>query len=249
MAAQKLAGKKALVTGGSRGLGAAAARRLAGEGADVAIVYARSKDKAEAVVGELKDLGVRAAAFQADLGEPDQATRVVSDVAEHFGRIDVLVNSASVFVTGPLGALALDDIARQWAVNVHGLVAITLEAVKHMPDGGRIINLGSVNGERSAAAGVADYSATKAAVSAYTRSWAHDLAPRRITVNAVLPGPSDTDMGIPQDSELGKFVLGLLPYRRYASPDEVAAVIGFLASPDASYSTGSEIRVDGGWNA
>lgn len=174
---------------------------------------------------------------------------MVADIVERFGRIDILVNSAGVFVTGAMGTLSLDDIARQWAVNVQGLVATTLEAVKHMPDGGRIVNLGSANAERSAAAGLGDYAATKAAVSAYRRSWAHDVAPRKITVNTVLPGPSDTDMGIPQESDLGKFVLGLLPYHRYASPDEVAAVIVFLASPDASYTTGGEIRVDGGWNA
>ncbi|WP_431953377.1 SDR family NAD(P)-dependent oxidoreductase [Actinacidiphila sp. bgisy167] len=249
MAEQKLAGRTALVTGGSRGLGAAAARRLAREGADVAITYVHAKDKAEAVVDELKGLGVRAAAFQADQGKPDEVIGMVGRVAERFGRIDILVNNAGVFVTGPIGALSLDDITRQWAVNVRGMVAATLEAIKYMPDGGRIVNLGSVNGERSAAAGLGDYAATKAAVAAYTRSWAHDLAPRKITVNTVLPGPSDTDMGIPQESDLGTFVLGLLPYHRYASPDEVAAVIAFLAGPDASYTTGGEIRVDGGWNA
>ncbi|WP_372444992.1 SDR family NAD(P)-dependent oxidoreductase [Microbispora corallina] len=223
--------------------------RLAREGADVALTYVHEKDKAEAVVDELTSLGVKAAAFQADQGKPDEVIGMVRGVADRFGRIDVLVNNAGVFVTGPIGSLSLDDITRQWAVNVQGLVATTLEAVKSMPDGGRIINMGSVNGERSAAAGLVDYAATKAAVSAYTRSWAHDLAPRRITVNAVLPGPSDTDMGIPQESDLGKFLLGLLPYHRYASPDEVAGVIAFLASPDASYTTGGEIRVDGGWNA
>ena len=229
MAEKTLAGKTALVTGGSRGLGAAAARRLAAEGADVAIAYVHSKGKAEAVVGE--------------------ARRMVGDVAQQFGGIGILVTSAGVFVTGPVGTLSLDDIARQWAVNVQGLVTTTLEALQHMPDGGRIINLGSVNGERSAAAGLSDYLATKAAVSAYTRGWAHDLAPRKITVNAVSPGPSDTDMAIPQESDFGKMVLGLLPYHRYASPDEVAAAIACLASPDASYTTGGELRVDGGWNA
>lgn len=245
----KLAGKTALVTGGSRGIGAAAARRLAAEGADVAVAYVQSKDKAEAVVAELKAFGVRAAAFQADQGRRDEVVRMVGEVAEQFGRIDIVVNSAGIFLVGPLGALPPGDVARMWAVNVQGTVTTTQEAVKHMPDGGRVINLGSVVGERAHAAGFADYTATKAAVASYARSWAHELAPRNITANTVVVSFSDTDMVIPQESDLGKAIIEALPFHRYSSPDEVAALISFLASPDASYMTGGDIRVDGGWNA
>ncbi|WP_328356067.1 SDR family oxidoreductase [Streptomyces sp. NBC_00445] len=250
MTEKKLAGRTALVTGGSRGIGAAAARRLAAEGADVAIAYAKSKDKAEAVVGDLNALGVRAAAFQADQGVHDEVVRMVGEVAQEFGRIDIVVNSAGIFLfDGPTGKLSPSDVARQWAVNVQGVATTTQEALQHMPDGGRVINLGSVVQERAFAGGFADYSATKAAVSAYAKSWAHELAPRKITANTIVVSFSDTDMVIPPESEMGKIVIGSLPLRRYSTPDEVAAVIAFVASPDASYMTGGDIRVDGGWNA
>jgi 3-oxoacyl-[acyl-carrier protein] reductase len=244
-----LRGKVALVTGGSRGLGAAAARRLAASGADIAIAYAQSEVRAKAVAGEARDLGARAFIFQADLGSRDQAAIMVDAAAAEFGRIDILVNSAGVFLTGLMGSLSAADSDRQWAVNVHGLVATTAQALKYMPDGGRIINVGSVAGERAYAAGFGDYSATKAAVSIYARSWAHELAPRAITVNTVLASFAATDMVIPPETDLGRQVLAGLPFHRYAKPEEVAAAITFLASPAASYMTGGDIRVDGGWNA
>lgn len=244
-----LGGKVALVTGGSRGLGAASARRLAASGADVAVAYVQSEAKAAAVAEDLWRLGVHAAIFQADLGNRDQAVNMVDAVAAEFGHIDVLVNSAGIFLNGPIGALSTADVDRQWAVNVHGLVATTGQALKHMPDGGRIINVGSVVGERAYMAGFGDYSATKAAVSMYGRSWAHELAPRAITVNTVIVSFAVTDMVIPPRSDLGKQVLGALPLHRYAEPEEVAAAVAFLANPAASYVTGSELRVDGGWNA
>jgi 3-oxoacyl-[acyl-carrier protein] reductase len=201
------------------------------------------------VVDELKGLGVRAAAFRADMAQRDEVVRMVGEVAEHFGRIDIVVNSAAIFRFGPIGALPPEEVAHQWAVNVQGPVTVTQESVKHMPDGGRVINIGSVAGERAATAGFSDYSATKAALSAYGRSWAHDLAPRNITVNTVVVSFAQTDMVIPGESDAGKMVLGLLPFHRYAAPEEVAGTVAFLASPEASYMTGGDIRVDGGWNA
>jgi 3-oxoacyl-[acyl-carrier protein] reductase len=244
-----LVGKVALVTGGSRGLGAASVRRLAASGADVAIAYLQSEAKAAAIAEDVRSLGGRAAVFQADLADRGQAVNMVDAVAAEFGHIDVLVNSAGIFLPGPLGSLSAADIDRQWAVNVHGLVAATGQALKYMPDGGRIINVGSVAGERAYAAGFGDYSATKAAVSMYGRSWAHELAPRGITVNTVVVAFAETDMVIPPDSDLGKQILAALPFHRYSTPEEVAATVAFLASPEASYMTGGDIRVDGGWNA
>jgi 3-oxoacyl-[acyl-carrier protein] reductase len=249
MREKNLQGKIALVTGGSRGLGAASARRLAAAGADVAIAYVNSSDKAEAVVGELKSFGVQAACFQADQANRDEIARMVGEVVERFGRIDILVNSAAVFLTGPLGSLSPDDVAYQWAVNVRGVMDTTQEAIAHMPDGGRVVFLSSAAGERSGFPGIGDYAATKAALISYTASWALELAPRNIMVNAVVVGLAQTDMVIPADSDAGKMLLERLPVNRYADPGEVAAVVGFLASPDASYMTGGSIRVDGGWNA
>jgi 3-oxoacyl-[acyl-carrier protein] reductase len=244
-----LHGKIALVTGGSRGIGAACSRRLAAEGADVAISYVKSSAEATAVVDELTALGVRAAAFQADQARREEVVRMVGEVAAHFGRIDILVNSAGVFYPGPMGSVSPEDVAYQWAVNVQGVVTTTEESVAHMPNGGRIINIGSVAGERACMAGVGHYSATKAAVSMYGRSWAHELAPRNITVNTILAGFIQTDMVIPADSETGQMILSTLAFHRYASPEEVAAPVAFLASPAASYMTGGDIRVDGGWDA
>lgn len=244
-----LHGKIALVTGGSRGIGAACSRRLAAEGADVAISYVKSSDKATAVVEELTALGVRAVAFQADQARREEVVRMVGEVAEYFGRIDILVNSGGVFRPGPMGSVSPEDVGYQWAVNVQGVVTTTEESVAHMPNGGRIINIGSVAGERACMAGVGHYSATKAAVSMYGRSWAYELAPRNITVNTILAGFVQTDMVIPANSETGQMILSTLAFHRYASPEEVAAPVAFLASPAASYMTGGDIRVDGGWDA
>lgn len=246
---KNLQGKVALVTGGSRGLGAASARRLAAAGADIAVAYEKSANKASAVVKDLESVGVQAMTVQGDQGNRDEVLRLVAQVVQRFGRIDILVNSAAIFLGAPIGALSPAQTARLWAVNVHGVVTTTAEAVAHMPDGGRIISIGTVTGQRAFGAGFGDYSATKAAVSIYGRSWAHELAPRGITVNTVVCSPADTDMGIPQDSELGAMVLRAAPFHRYAAPSEVAAAVAFLASPEASYITGTDLNVDGGWNA
>lgn len=247
---KNLQGKVALVTGGSRGLGAASARRLAAAGANVAIGYEKSVDKANAMVKDLEGVGVQAMAIQADQGRREDVVRLVAETARQFGRIDILVNSAAIFLGGgPMGSLSPEQTERLWAVNVHGVVTTTSEAVAHMPDGGRVISIGTVTAQRAFAGGFADYSATKAALSIYGRSWAHELAPRKITVNTVVCSMAETDMGIPQDSELGAMLLTVHPSHRYARPEEVAAAVRFLASPEASYITGTDLNVDGGWNA
>ncbi len=242
-----LTGKVALVTGGSRGIGAATARALAEDGADVAISYAASADKAEAIVSELEAKGVRAAAFKADQADPAQVEGLVKAVDERFRRLDILVNNAGVFVTGVLGdpSNAIAEFERQLAVNVGGVVAAVRAAAGVLGEGGRIITVGSVAGTRVGFPGMADYAATKAAVVGYTKGWARDLGPRGITVNVVQPGPIDTDMN-PADGAFAAAVKTTTALGRYGRPEEVAAAIVFLASPAASYITGALLDVDGG---
>ncbi len=244
-----LNGKVALVTGGSRGIGAAIARRLAEDGADVAISYAASAEKAETVARDLEARGVRAAAFKADQADPVAVEALVHAVAEHFGRLDILVNSAGVAVTGAVGDPAdAAGLERQLSVNVRGVAAAVRAATAHLGDGGRIISIGSQLGEQVPFAGVADYSATKAAVAVYTRGWARDLGPKGITVNVVQPGPIATDMN-PADGPSAAAQTARTALGRYGRPEEIAAAVAFLASPEASYITGSALTVDGGSNA
>jgi 3-oxoacyl-[acyl-carrier protein] reductase len=243
-----LTGKVALVTGGSRGIGAAVARTLAGQGADVAISYAASADKAQAVAGELEALGVKAAVFQADQGDAAQVARLVADVAAKFGRLDILVNNAGVFEGNTLGGDDFAAVDRLLTVNVGGVIAGIRAAAKVMGEGGRIITMSSAIAQRVGAAGFADYTASKAAIEGYTRGAARDLAAKGITVNAIGVGPVSTDMN-PDVGEFADWLRSLTALGRYGTPEEIANVAAFLASPAASYITGAVIPVDGGAGA
>jgi 3-oxoacyl-[acyl-carrier protein] reductase len=245
---KKLTGKVALVTGGSRGIGAGIARSLADEGADIAISYVSSPDKAKTLVRELQEKGVRAVAFQADQARPDEVAGLVRKVAEHFGHLDILVNNAGVFITGPVGEVTNENVDRQFAINVGGVNAAVREAAKIMTEGGRIISIGSIAAVTSPWPGIGDYSASKAAVAAYTRGWARDLGPKGITVNVVEPGPIDTDMN-PSDAEFAKPQIAGTALGRFGRPEEVGAVVAFLASKNAGFITGASIAVDGGYGA
>lgn len=247
---KKLTNKVALVTGGSRGIGAAVARALADDGADVAISYVASPDKAEAVVADLVSKGVRAHAFKADQADAKAVEALVQQVVEKFGKLDILVNNAGVFTTGQVHDRAnnIAELDRMFAVNVSGVAVAVRTAAPLMHEGGRIITVGSTLGESTPMAGMSDYSATKAAIVGYTRGWARDLGPKGITVNVVQPGPIDTDMN-PADGELANFVKTATALGRHGKPDEVAAAVAFLASPSATYITGTTLNVDGGFNA
>ncbi|MFD8986135.1 SDR family NAD(P)-dependent oxidoreductase [Streptomyces sp. NPDC059564] len=242
-----LDGRVALVTGGSRGIGEATARALAAEGADVAISYAASRERAATVAGELRAAGVRAAAYRADQADPGQVAGLVDAVVADFGRLDILVNNAGVVVGGRVdedGDPA--EVERQFAVNVGGVAAGVRAASRVMGEGGRIVTVGSNLGARPGVAGVADYAASKAAVVGYSKGAARDLAPRGITVNVVRSGSVATDMNPPRgayaDAQRAANAMG-----RFGRPEEVAAGIVFLAGPTASFITGAVLDIDGGY--
>ncbi|MFF3090482.1 SDR family oxidoreductase [Streptomyces nojiriensis] len=235
----------ALVTGGSRGIGAAVALRLAEDGADVAITYVSDAEAAAEVVGKVEALGRRALAVRADAADPAAAGAAVERVVAEFGRLDVLVNNAGVGVLGPLAELAPADVERVLAVNVRGVFLTTQAAAAHLDSGGRVITIGSCMTQRVPGPGGTLYAMSKSALTGLTRALARELGGRGITANIVHPGPVDTDMN-PADGPYAGAQAALTALGRFGAPREVAAVVSFLAGEEASYVTGAEFAVDGG---
>jgi len=244
----KLAGKAALVTGGGKGIGAAIARRLAAEGARVAITYHASAKPAAALVDEIVATGGEAIALAADLAAPDAVRQAVGETLRRFGRLDILVNNAGMGVAASIEDVAMADFEACVAVNFTAVFVATQEAARHMTAGGRIITIGSVNGDRIPFQGGAVYAATKAAVAGLARGAARDLGPRGITVNVVQPGPTDTDMN-PADGPWADAGRAATALGRYGEPADVASLVAFLASDEARFITGASLNVDGGYNA
>lgn len=244
---KNLADKVALVTGGARGVGREVVRRLAREGADIAFIYGASEAAARDTESELQAIGVRARAYRADLDKPELLPDVAKSVVADFGRIDILVNCAGIFTVGMLGDVSFADYERAMNVNLDSVYYLTSEVSKSMSSGGRIINISSTLAERAGGPAIAVYNATKAGVSSLARSWAHDLGPRGILVNAIQPGHVNTDMN-PDTTDYHHEMVKRIPLARYAMPAEIAGVVAFLAGPDAAYITGATINVDGGLN-
>ncbi len=243
-----LKNKRALVTGGSRGIGAAIVKRLAREGADVAFTYVSKPDQAQETVKAAQALGVRATAIQADSSDADAVAAAVEQTVVEFGGIDILVNNAGIGVFGPLEETTLKDFDRTFAVNVRAVFGAAKAAAKHMKEGGRIITIGSCNAERMPFAGGATYAMSKAALVGLVKGLARDLGPRGITVNNVQPGPVDTDMN-PAEGEFAEMLKKLMALPRYGSTDEIAGMVAYLASPEAGFVTGASLTIDGGFTA
>ncbi|MFB6815453.1 3-oxoacyl-ACP reductase family protein [Streptomyces sp. NPDC056347] len=244
----RLEGNVALVTGGSRGIGAAVALRLAEEGADIVLTYENNTERAEGVVERIRAAGRRALALRADSAAPGAPAAAVDEAAATFGRLDVLVNNAAVFLVGPLEDWGPAEIDRTLAVNVRAPFTASQAAARHMGPGGRIISIGSNVADRAPFPGLALYSMSKTALAGMTRGLARELGPRGITVNLVHPGPTDTDAN-PADGPGARAIAGLTALGRYAEASEIAATVAHLASPDGAYVTGACLHVDGGFTA
>lgn len=244
----RLTGRVAVVTGGSRGIGAAIATRLASEGADVAITYSGSGEAADKTVAVIRSAGVRGMAVRADAADAEAVKAIVPQVVAAFGRLNVLVNNAGIFVMGPLAECSDEDFERIVAINVRAVFLASREAARVMGEGGRIITIGSVNGDRVPFPGCALYAMSKAALIGLTKGWARDLGPRGITVTCVQPGPVDTDMN-PASGDLADLLIPETALGRYGRADEVAALVAFLASSESANITGCTLNIDGGFDA
>jgi 3-oxoacyl-[acyl-carrier protein] reductase len=245
---QKLAGKVAVVTGGSRGIGAAIAKRLATDGANVAITYTKGADAAASVVKEIERAGRKAIAIQADAADADAVKAAVEKTVATFGRLDVLVNNAGTAIPKTFEETTLEEMDRMIDINIRGAFVATQAALKHMKDGGRIIMIGSCVGERMMTPGLVPYSATKGAVKMFSQGLSREVGNRGITVNNIQPGPIDTELN-PAAGEWAVPQKAATALNRYGSVDDVAALVAFVAGPESSYITGANLTVDGGMNA
>jgi 3-oxoacyl-[acyl-carrier protein] reductase len=244
----KLDGKVALVTGASRGIGAAIAKRLARDGADVAITYAKTADAANAVVKEIEKTGQKGIAIQADEFDAAAVKAAVDKTVSALGRLDILVNNAGIAIPKKFEETSIEDIDHVIAINVRGTMVATQAALKHLKKDGRIINVGSCVGERMMTPGLVSYSATKGAIKMFTQGLSREVGDRGITVNNVQPGPIDTELN-PASGDWATPQLAVTALKRYGTVDEVAALVAFVASPDSGYITGANLTVDGGTNA
>ena len=244
-----LTGKVALVTGGSRSIGAAIAKRLAADGAKVAFTYVGSEQLALETAGAIEAAGGVALPIQADAGNPDAVRGAIAKVVETYGGLDILVNNAGIALGGgPIDQISFEDYQRMIAVNVTGVFVATQEAVRHMREGGRIVHIGSSMTRYASFPGASLYTLTKGAVTSFNRSLARDLGPRGITVNAVHPGPIDTDAN-PQDGQYSDALKKLMATPRFGKPEDVGALVAFLASPQAGFISGTAHHVDNGFTA
>ena len=242
---QELSGKRALVTGGSRGIGAAIAVALADKGSDVAITYERSAERAHELVQIIRAKGRVAVAIQADSSDPAAIERSVQEAVDTLGGLDILVNNAAIARYANLADISVEDIDALFAVNVRGPMLAVKAAIPHLGAGARIINIGSAGAERIVGTPGTAYFMTKAALQTFTQGLAQELGPRDITVNTVQPGSTATDMN-PEDGEFADFQRSLIPLGRYGQPEDVAAAVAFLATPAARQISGTTLTVDGG---
>ncbi|MEH2119248.1 SDR family oxidoreductase [Nostoc sp.] len=243
-----LKNKRALVTGGSRGIGAAIVKRLATEGADVAFTYISSPDRAKEIAEAIQAFGVQALDIQANSAEANEVVAAVEQTVEKFGGIDILVNNAGVVQMAPIDDFTLADFDRTFAINVRAVFVATQAAVKHMQEGGRIINIGSTSAERVSFAGGSVYAMSKSALQGLVQGLARDLGPRGITINNVQPGPIATDIN-PPEGEFAEMLKKQLALPRYGTVEEVAGMVAYLAGSEAAYITGANLMIDGGFSA
>jgi 3-oxoacyl-[acyl-carrier protein] reductase len=241
-----LDGRRALVTGGSRGIGAEIVRRLAADGAAVAFTYGASAAEAEKLVAEVAEAGGRAVAIQADSADPEQVARSVDDTIAELDGLDILVNNAGVAYVDDAESFPLEQFDRLVAINIRAAFVAIQRAIPHLGDGGRIVNIGSVNAERVPQPGLSVYTMTKGAIASLTRGLARELGPRGITVNNVQPGPIATEMN-PEDGEFADWARPMTSLGRYGRTSDIASAVSYLAGPEASFVTGANWNVDGGF--
>ncbi len=246
--AKSLEGKVALVTGGSRGIGAAIAKRLAADGASVAITYAKDSSSASAVVAAINAADGKAIAVQADAASVEDVQAAVQKTVSELGTLDILVNNAGTAIPKPFVETTLDEMDHVLNLNIRGVFVTTQAALKHMNENGRIIMIGSCVGERNLTPGLAAYAATKGAVKMFAQSLSREVGSRGITVNNVQPGPIDTDLN-PASGDWATPQKAVTALNRYGTVNEVAALVAFIASPESAYITGANLTVDGGTNA